>query len=60
MQVSRCNGSTKGADKTASLGFTVKEMQGGLDFWMRDKQPLATVAEPGQFPANAPAMACAC
>jgi rhodanese-related sulfurtransferase len=55
-----CNGSTKGAYKMASLGFTVKEMLGGLDFWMRDQQPLATGAEPGQFPAHAPAMACAC
>ena len=55
-----CNGSTKGAYKLASLGFTVKEMLGGLDFWVRDQQPLVMGAEPGQFPANVPAMACAC
>jgi rhodanese-related sulfurtransferase len=34
-----CNGSTKGAYKLAELGFTVKEMLGGLDFWVRDGQP---------------------
>ncbi len=31
-----CNGSTKGAYKLSSLGFTVKEMIGGLDWWKRD------------------------
>ena len=55
-----CNGSTKGAYKLAALGFTVKEMLGGLDFWVRDGQPVATGAEPGAMPADAPAIACAC
>ncbi|MBT0570906.1 rhodanese-like domain-containing protein [Curvibacter sp. CHRR-16] len=55
-----CNGSTKGAYKLASLGFTVKEMLGGLDFWIRDGQPLATGSEPGTMPANAAAIECAC
>ncbi|AOZ51527.1 rhodanese-like domain-containing protein [Chromobacterium vaccinii] len=31
-----CNGSTKGALKLAKLGFKVKELQGGLDWWRRD------------------------
>lgn len=31
-----CNGSTKGALKLASLGFRVKELLGGLDWWRRD------------------------
>jgi rhodanese-related sulfurtransferase len=31
-----CNGSTKGAFKLASLGFNVKELIGGLDWWKRD------------------------
>ncbi|AXE30394.1 rhodanese [Chromobacterium phragmitis] len=31
-----CNGSTKGALKLARLGFQVKELQGGLDWWKRD------------------------
>lgn len=31
-----CNASTKGAYQLALLGFQVKEMLGGLDFWIRD------------------------
>lgn len=55
-----CNGSTKGAYKLAALGFTVKEMLGGLDFWLRDGQPVATGNEPGAMPADATAIECAC
>lgn len=31
-----CNASTKGALKLAELGFSVKELLGGLDWWLRD------------------------
>jgi rhodanese-related sulfurtransferase len=31
-----CNGSTKGALKLAELGFRVKELIGGIDWWKRD------------------------
>ncbi|QEL57644.1 rhodanese-like domain-containing protein [Chromobacterium paludis] len=31
-----CNASTKGALKLTRLGFQVKELQGGLDWWKRD------------------------
>lgn len=31
-----CNASTKGALKMAKLGFSVKELIGGLDWWKRD------------------------
>ncbi len=31
-----CNGSTKGALNMARLGFRVKELIGGLDWWKRD------------------------
>lgn len=31
-----CNASTKGALKLAMLGFNVKELLGGLDWWRRD------------------------
>lgn len=55
-----CNGSTKGAYKLARLGFQVKEMLGGLDFWIRDGQPVATGPERGQMPAARPAIECAC
>lgn len=55
-----CNGSTKGAYKLAKLGFTVKEMLGGLDFWIRDGQPVATGSAPGQIAADTPSIECAC
>ena len=31
-----CNGSTKGAMNMLKLGFRVKELMGGLDWWKRD------------------------
>jgi rhodanese-related sulfurtransferase len=31
-----CNGSTKGAVNMLELGFRVKELTGGLDWWKRD------------------------
>lgn len=31
-----CNASTKGAIKLTKLGFKVKELMGGLDWWKRD------------------------
>lgn len=31
-----CNGSTRGALKLAQLGFQVKELIGGLEWWRRD------------------------
>lgn len=31
-----CNASTKGALKLATLGFTVKELIGGLEWWKKD------------------------
>ncbi len=34
-----CNASTKGALKMAKLGFDVKELLGGLDWWKRDGYP---------------------
>ncbi|MCV2356859.1 rhodanese-like domain-containing protein [Paucibacter sp. B2R-40] len=54
-----CNGSTKGAYKLASLGFKVKEMLGGLDFWKRDGHPVATGSEPGSL-RGAALIVCAC
>ncbi|WP_293766186.1 rhodanese-like domain-containing protein [uncultured Aquitalea sp.] len=50
-----CNGSTKGALKLTQLGFRVKELQGGLDWWKRDGY--ATVGQEGRAGA---AIACAC
>ena len=31
-----CNGATKGAVNMLNLGFRVKELMGGLDWWKRD------------------------
>lgn len=36
-----CNASTKGALKLAQLGFQVKELIGGLDWWKRDNYATA-------------------
>lgn len=55
-----CNGSTKGAYKLARLGFRVKELLGGLDFWKRDGHPIATGPEPGELLGDASAIACSC
>ena len=37
-----CNASTKGALNMARLGFRVKELMGGLDWWKRDNYPIET------------------
>ena len=37
-----CNASTKGALNMARLGFNVKELMGGLDWWKRDGYPTET------------------
>ncbi|MGL6338296.1 MAG: rhodanese-like domain-containing protein [Waterburya sp.] len=34
-----CNASTKGALAMTKLGFRVKELMGGLDWWKRDGHP---------------------
>lgn len=34
-----CNASTKGALNMTKLGFRVKELMGGLDWWKRDGYP---------------------
>lgn len=35
-----CNASTKGALNMARLGFQVKELLGGIDWWRRDGYPI--------------------
>ncbi len=37
-----CNASTKGALKLAELGFQVKELIGGIEWWKRNGYPVAT------------------
>ena len=35
-----CNAGAKGAIEFAKLGYTVREMIGGYEYWMRDGQPV--------------------
>ena len=44
-----CNASTKGAYKLAALGFRVKELLGGLDWWRRDGHAVEISDEPGEL-----------
>lgn len=55
-----CNGSTKAAWKLAALGFQVKELIGGLDFWQRDRHPLISGNAPGSWPEQASHPECGC
>jgi len=55
-----CNGSTQGAYKLAKLGFRVKEMIGGLDFWIRDQHPVATGEERGNYSGEHAPEDCGC
>jgi len=47
-----CNASTKATLKLAGFGFKVKELVGGLDWWIRDGYGVETGA------ANGPACGC--
>ena len=49
-----CNASTKGALNMAKLGFRVKELIGGLDWWKRDCYKIEVGA------TSAKAAACGC
>lgn len=42
-----CNASTKGALNMTKLGFRVKELMGGLDWWKRDGHPTHNGASGG-------------
>ena len=46
-----CNASTKAALKLAGFGFHVKELIGGLDWWVRDGFAVSNKAEGGNGPA---------
>jgi rhodanese-related sulfurtransferase len=51
-----CNASTKGALNMTRLGFKVKELMGGLDWWRRDGHPVAS----GNAASPAGAANCGC
>ena len=50
-----CNASTKGALNMARLGFKVKELLGGLDWWLRDGY-----ATDGSKPSSGKKIVCGC
>ena len=50
-----CNASTKGAINLAKLGFNVKELLGGLDWWKRDGY-----ATEGKHSVDGKKIACGC
>ena len=50
-----CNASTKGALNMAKLGFNVKELMGGLDWWIRDGH-----ATEGKNAREASGVSCSC
>jgi len=50
-----CNASTKGALNLSKLGFQVKEMLGGLDWWKRDGY-----ATEGEYAGKEKKITCAC
>jgi rhodanese-related sulfurtransferase len=39
-----CNGATRGAAEFARLGYRVKEMIGGFEYWVREGFPVASGA----------------
>ena len=60
-----CNGATRAALALAELGFQVKEMLGGCEYWVREGFAYETrwgLREPATDPLTAPAdgAACAC
>ncbi|MFC4945322.1 rhodanese-like domain-containing protein [Pseudonocardia sp. GCM10023141] len=60
-----CNGATRAALEFARLGYRVKEMIGGFEYWVREGFPVATddgeeAGVPDPLTAPAGALACGC
>ena len=58
-----CNGATKAALAMAQLGYRVREMLGGFEYWSREGLPVETAdgtARPAVDPLTAPALSCGC
>jgi rhodanese-related sulfurtransferase len=58
-----CNGATRAASALALLGFRVREMIGGFEYWAREGLPVETadgVHRPGIDPLTAPGVSCGC
>jgi rhodanese-related sulfurtransferase len=58
-----CNGASRAALALALLGFRVREMIGGFEYWAREGLPVETadgIARPAVDPLTAPAPSCGC
>jgi rhodanese-related sulfurtransferase len=58
-----CNGATRAALALALLGFRVREMLGGFEYWAREGLPVETADGLGRRvldPLTAPAISCGC
>ena len=59
-----CNGATRAALALAQLGYRVREMLGGFEYWAREGLPVATpsgIQRPAADPLTAPvAVDCGC
>ncbi|KUL37481.1 sulfurtransferase [Streptomyces sp. NRRL F-4489] len=60
-----CDGATRAALALSQLGYRVKEMIGGIEYWIREGFPVATptgterrAADPLTAPVGAPTCAC--
>lgn len=47
-----CNGATRAALALATLGYDVKEMLGGMEYWIREGMPYETAQGPAVRPAD--------
>jgi len=47
-----CNGATRGALEFARLGYAVKEMIGGFEYWAREGLPVVTESGLKRFPVD--------
>ena len=56
-----CNGATKAAAELARRGFQVKEMIGGIEYWIREGFPVRTDAgDELRLPDRLTALDCGC
>jgi rhodanese-related sulfurtransferase len=58
-----CNGATRAALEFARLGYRVKEMLGGYEYWVREGLPVQTATGQTTHPVDpltAPALAISC
>jgi rhodanese-related sulfurtransferase len=55
-----CNGATKAALGLARLGFAVREMIGGFEYWAREGLPVESASGAARRPVDPLTAACGC